>query len=215
MTIVGVVGNVRHRSLVTQSAPEAYVSYLQRPRRTRNTMTIAVRPASTSLAQSLPAAIRQTIHKLEPDVPIELSTFEDRVGLSVADRRFTMLVLATFAGIALLLAAIGIYGILAYSVAQRTQEIGIRMALGAAPGSVIGLMLKGAFMSVAIGILLGIAGAFGATRVLSTFLFGVQPVDVVAFGGAILLLGLVAWVAGYIPARRATRVDPLVALRRV
>jgi len=215
MTIVGVVGNVRHRSLVTQSAPEAYVSYLQRPRRTRNTMTIAVRPASASLAQSLPGSIRQTIHSLEPDVPIELSTFEDRAGLSVADRRFTMLVLATFAGIALLLAAIGIYGILAYSVAQRTQEIGIRMALGAAPGSVIGLMLRGAFMSVAIGILLGIAGAFGATRVLSTFLFGVQPVDAVAFGGAILLLSLVAWVAGYIPARRATRVDPLVALRRV
>jgi putative ABC transport system permease protein len=215
MTIVGVVGNVRHRSLVTQSVPEAYVSYLQRPRRTRGTMTIAVRPASSSLAQSLPAAIRQTIHSHEPDVPIELSTFEDRVGVSVADRRFTMLVLAAFAGIALLLAAIGIYGILAYSVAQRTQEIGIRMALGAAPGTVIGLMLRGAFVSVAIGIVLGIAGAFGATRVLSTFLFGVTPVDAVSFAGAIALLVGVAWVAGYIPARRATRVDPLAALRRV
>jgi ABC-type antimicrobial peptide transport system permease subunit len=123
--------------------------------------------------------------------------------------------LGTFGFLALVLSTIGIYGVTAYSVAQRTQEIGIRMALGAASGSVIGLMLKGAFMSVAIGILLGIAGALGATRVLSTFLFGVQPVDAVAFGGAILLLGLVAWVAGYIPARRATRVDPLVALRRV
>jgi ABC-type antimicrobial peptide transport system permease subunit len=178
-------------------------------------MTIAVRPASESLARNLPAAIRQTIHGLEPDVPIELSTFEDRVGLSVADRRFTMLVLAAFAGIALLLAAIGIYGILAYSVAQRTQEIGIRMALGAAPGSVIGLMLRGAFTSVAVGVALGIAGAFAATRVLATFLFGVEPVDPMAFGAAIVLLAFVAWVAGYIPARRATRVDPLVALRRV
>ena len=153
MTIVGVVGNVRHRSLVTQSAPEAYVSYLQRPRRTRNTMTIAVRPASTSLAQNprglligkpSTASSKTSRSNSRPS--------KIRVFLPVADRRFTMLVLATFAGIALLLAAIGIYGILAHLVAQRTQEIGIRMALGAAPASVIGLMLKGAFMSVAIGI---------------------------------------------------------------
>jgi putative ABC transport system permease protein len=214
MTIVGVVGNVRHRSLVRKSAPEVYVSYLQRPSRTRGTMTIAVRPASAALAAGIPGTLRQTIHTLELDAPVELSTFEQRLGSSVADRRFTMLVLGAFAGISLLLAAIGIYGILAYSVAQRTQEIGIRMALGAAPGSVIGLVLRGALTSVVVGILLGVAGAFGATRVLSRFLFGVEPVDGASFGAAILLLALVAWVAGYIPARRATRVDPLIALRR-
>jgi putative ABC transport system permease protein len=110
MTIVGVVGNVRHRSLVSGSAPEVYVSYLQRPRRTRGPMTIAVRPSAESLSAALPAALRQTIHARDPDVPIELSSFEERFGLSVADRRFTMLLLGAFAGVALLLAAVGIYG---------------------------------------------------------------------------------------------------------
>jgi ABC-type lipoprotein release transport system permease subunit len=215
MTIVGVVGNVRHRSLVSPTAPEVYVSYLQRPRRTRGTMTVAVRPSSASLAERLPAALRQTIHAAEPDVPIEFSSFEDRVGTSVADRRFTVLVLGAFAVMALLLAAIGIYGILAYSVAQRTQEIGIRMALGAEPGSVVGLVLRGSLTSVALGIGIGLAGAFGATRVLTTFLFGVAPMDPMVNTAAVIVLAAVAWVAGYIPARRATRVDPLVALRRV
>jgi predicted permease len=215
MTIVGVVGNVRHRSLVREAAPEVYVSYLQRPLRTRGPMTIAVRPSSASLARTLPGVLRQTVHAVEPDVPMELSTFEDRVGASVADRRFTMVVLAVFAGMAVLLAAIGIYGILAYSVAQRTQEIGIRMALGAEPGSVVGLVLRGALTSVGFGIALGLAGAFAATRVLAAFLFGVTAADVTANGGAVLLIAFVAWVAGYVPARRAARVDPLVALRRV
>jgi ABC-type antimicrobial peptide transport system permease subunit len=124
-----------------------------------------------------------------------------------------MLMLSAFAGVALLLAAIGIHGILTYSVAQRTQEIGIRMALGAQPGSVINLMVRGVFASAVIGVVLGVAAAIAATRVLESFLFGVEPVDPVAFGAAVALLLAVAWVAGYIPARRATRVDPVIALR--
>jgi ABC-type antimicrobial peptide transport system permease subunit len=124
-------------------------------------------------------------------------------------------VLGAFAVMALLLAAIGIYGILAYSVAQRTQEIGIRMALGAEPRSVVGLVLRGSLTFVALGIGIGLAGAVGATRVLTTFLFGVTPMDPMVNTAAVIVLAAVAWVAGYIPARRATRVDPLVALRRV
>ena len=125
-------------------------------------------------------------------MPIEFSTLENRIGRSVADRRFLMLMLSAFAGVALLLAAIGIHGILTYSVAQRTQEIGIRMALGAQPGSVIRLMVRGAFSSAAIGVILGVAAAIAATRVLESFLYNVEPVDPVAFGAAVVLLLAVA-----------------------
>ena len=213
MTIVGVVGNVRRVSLEREVEPVAYVSYLQRPRRTQGPMTIAIRPAQPSLAESLPAGVRRLVHDIEPDVPIEFSTLGDRIGQSVAGRRFVMVILSAFAGIALLLAAIGIHGILTYSVAQRTREIGIRMALGARPGSVIRLMVGGVFSAAAFGVVLGAAAAVAATRVLESFLYGVEPLDPVAFGAGIVLLLAVAWVAGYIPARRAARIDPAVALR--
>jgi putative ABC transport system permease protein len=213
MTIVGVVGDVKHASLAGESSPEVYVSHLQRPRRTRGSMTIAIRPIEASLSLSLAPAVRQAIRATDPDVPVEFSTFAQRLGRSVADRRFTMMVLASFAGVAVLLAAIGIYGILAYSVAQRTQEIGIRMALGAAPWSVVGLMLQGALGAVSVGLAIGLAGAALVTRVLSAFLFGVRPVDPVAFSAAAALLAVIALVAAYVPARRATRIDPLTALR--
>jgi putative ABC transport system permease protein len=213
MTIVGVVGNVKHASLVRDVTPEVYVSALQRPLRTQFTMTVAVRPAQATLGASLVPTLRDTIRAADPDVPTDFSTVEERIGRSVADRRFTMLVLGLFAGIALLLAAVGIYGVLAYSVAQRTQEIGIRMALGADPRSVVRLMLRSALGSVGAGMIAGLAAALLATRALQSFLFGVEPIDPLAFASAATLLAAVAWLAGYIPARRATRVDPLVALR--
>ncbi len=213
MAIVGVVGNVKHESLVHETDPEAYVSYLQRPLRTQYPMTIAVRPAAASMTAGLAQLLRERIRRIAPDVPVELSTLDARVGRSVSERRFTMLVLGLFAGIALLLAAVGIYGVLAYSVVQRTQEIGIRMALGAESGSVVRLMLGGAMGAVAVGVMLGAVGAYFTTRTLQSFLFGVKPLDPWAFVGAIAALGAVALLAGYLPARRATRVDPLVALR--
>jgi predicted permease len=212
MTIVGVVGNVKHASLVRETVPEAYVSYLQRRLRTR-TMTVAVRPAGLSMAPGLVPLLREPVRQADPDVPVEFSTLDERVGRSVAERRFTMLVLGLFAAIALLLAAVGIYGVLAYSVVQRTQEIGIRMALGADPRSVVQLMLRGAMGAVSIGVALGVAGALLATRTLQSFLFGVRPLDPLAFIGAVGLLTGVALLAGYVPARRATRIDPLLALR--
>jgi ABC-type antimicrobial peptide transport system permease subunit len=213
MTIVGVVGNVKHTSLVRDVAPEVYVSALQRPLRTQFTMTVAVRPGQATLGASLVPTLRETIRAADPDVPTDFSTVEERIGRSVSDRQFTMLVLGLFAGIALLLPAVGIYGVLAYSVAQRTQEIGIRMALGADPRSVVSLMLRSALGSVGAGMIAGLAAALIATRALQSFLFGVEPIDPLAFASAATLLAAVAWVAGYIPARRATRVDPLVALR--
>jgi putative ABC transport system permease protein len=213
MTIVGVVGNIKHSSLVRETVPEAYVSYLQRRLRTRFTMTVAVRPAEPSMAAGLVPLLRERVRQADPDVPVEFSMLDERVGRSVAERRFTMLVLGLFAGIALLLAAVGIYGVLAYSVVQRTQEIGIRVALGADPRSVVRLMLRGAMGAVSIGVALGVAGALLATQALQSFLFGVRPLDPLAFIGAVGVLTAVALLAGYVPARRATRVDPLVALR--
>ena len=135
------------------------------------------------------------------------------VSASVADRRFMMMMLAAFAAIALLLAAVGIYSVLSHSVAQRTSEIGIRMALGADARSVVGLMLGTAMRSVGAGVAVGaVAGAL-VVRLLESFLFGVKPIDPIAFASAAALLVAVGLVAAYLPARRATRVDPLLALR--
>jgi putative ABC transport system permease protein len=144
---------------------------------------------------------------------VELSTLEHFVKDSVADRRFLLMVLATFAGMAILLAATGIYSVLSQSVAQRRSEIGIRMALGADAPSVVRLVLTTAMASVVSGLVIGAVGAAASERVIESFLFNVKPIDPVAFTGAAVLLLLVALFAGYIPARRATRVDPLLALR--
>jgi ABC-type antimicrobial peptide transport system permease subunit len=150
---------------------------------------------------------------MDPDVPVELSSLDQFISASVAGRRFLLMVLATFAAIALVLAATGIYSVLSRSVAQRTQEIGIRMALGADARRVVGLMLASSMRSVAAGIVIGGLAALAGVRVLTTFLFGVRPLDPAAFAGAAALLIAVALVAAYLPARRATRVDPLLALR--
>ena len=213
MTIVGVVGNMRTEGLTRGVVPEAYVSYLQRPNRTRGSMTVAVRPAQAGAAGALIPTLRGVVAAIDPDVPVTFSTMEERVGRLVADRRFMMAMLSAFAGIALLLAAVGIYSVLSHSVAQRTSEIGIRMALGADARSVVGLMLANAMRSVGAGVAVGAIAGVLLMRLLEAFLFGVEPIDPLAFAAAAVVLVAVALVAAYLPARRATRVDPLLALR--
>jgi predicted permease len=212
-TIVGVVGDIHHRSLVRDVAPEVFVSAYQQPFRARYAMTVVVRPTSRALQTTLAAEVREAVRQFDADVPVELSTLDAFIRSSVADRRFLLMVLGTFAGIALLLAATGIYSVLSQSVAQRTQEIGIRMALGADPRSVINLMLRTAMRSVAVGVAIGAVGGVLAVRLLETLLFNVKPLDPAAFAGAAAMLVAVAALAAYVPARRATRVDPLSALR--
>jgi putative ABC transport system permease protein len=212
-TIVGVVGDVRHRSLVRAVQPEVFISAYQQPFRARYTMFVVVRPSDPVRQPALAAAVREAVREVDADVPVEMSTLATFITASVADRRFLLLVLATFAGIALLLAASGIYSVLSRSVAQRTQEIGIRMALGADARSVIALILRTALGSVGAGIAAGAIAGVGAMRLLTAFLFEVTPLDPAAFAGAAGVLVLVALIAAYVPARRATRVDPLQALR--
>ncbi len=210
--IVGVVADVHHNSLIRAGAPEVFVCAYQAPSRTRGTMTVVAR-ASESQQAAVESGVRDAVRQFEPDVAVEMSTLDRVLSNSVADRRFTLMVLGTFAAIALLLAATGVYSVLSQAVAKRTQEIGIRMALGAEPQRVVRLMLASAMMPVLAGIVVGVVSAIFGVRFLASFLFGVRPLDPLAFVTAALLLGLVAVVAGYIPARRATRVDPLLALR--
>jgi putative ABC transport system permease protein len=159
------------------------------------------------------SAARGIFHDLAPDVPVKFSTFADEMGGWLADRRFLLLLVGLFAAAALALAAVGIYGVVAFSVARRTQEIGIRMAIGARRGNVLCLVLGEGARMAALGVVIGIGVSLEITRLLSTLLFGVSATDPLTFGGVAVLLSLVALAASYIPAHRATKVDPMVALR--
>jgi ABC-type antimicrobial peptide transport system permease subunit len=159
------------------------------------------------------AALRDIVRRYDSEVPVEISSLEALVSGSVADRRLLLTLVAAFAVLALILAASGIYGVLSQAVAQRTSEIGIRMALGADAGRVVRLMLRSAMTSVAAGAAVGVAAAMALVRLLQSFLFEVQALDPAAFAAAGAVLAAVALVAAYLPARRATRVDPLNALR--
>jgi len=207
--IVGVVSNLKYGGLRLESEPAVYFPTQQAPFRH---MTVAVRTARDPNA--LVPAVRNELRALDPDLPItDISTMERILAESIARDRFTMLLLGLFGVVALALASVGIYGVLSYNVEQRTNEVGIRMALGANPGDVIKMVLRNGLQLLGLGLGIGVAGALVCTRLLASQLFGVSSTDPLIFGGVVALLAAVAILASLLPAWRATHVDPLEALR--
>jgi putative ABC transport system permease protein len=175
---------------------------------------MSVLATSDGGAGAVASAVRAAFKAVDPEIPVEKATpMNDVLATSVDGPRFRTLLLAAFAGTALLLAVIGVYGLVSYSVAQRTREIGIRVALGASSSQVIGPIVGHGMLLAAIGVAIGLVGSLFATRLVASFLYGVAPTDPVTFGGVSVLLLTVAFVASYVPSRRALRVDPLTALR--
>ena len=209
ITVVGVVRNVRHSGLRIEPRPQFYLPLAQSP---RSEMSLVIR--SDGDPQNLFGDVRRAVHAADPDQPIEkLATMEQVVAGSVAGQRFNMALLGAFAALALALAAVGIYGVTAWSVAHRTRELGLRMALGARRGTVLWMILKEAGILAGIGLFAGLALALGATRLMSSLLFGVPATDPATFAAVACGLAAVSLAAAWLPGRRATRVDPMVALR--
>jgi putative ABC transport system permease protein len=208
-TIVGVVGDVKYGGLDTTAQPEIFLPFTQHP---VDSFTIVVRTQSDPLA-FVPAA-RAELSGIDRELPISaVRSMDEVVGVSIAQRRFLMMLLGAFAATAVALAVIGVYGVLAYLVSQRTQEIGVRLALGAAPGDVVRLFVREGLALGVVGLAAGAAGALGIGRALTTLLFGVTPTDPTTFAVVALALASAALGASYLPARRASRVDPMAALR--
>jgi predicted permease len=212
LTVVGVAADVRQEGLDREPDAMLYVPFQQESGLFfLGVVSFVVRTATPA---SVVEGVRAEIRRTAPDLPIEsTATMDDRVRLSVALPRFRTLLLALFALAATLIATCGIYGLMAYAVMQRRREIGVRMALGAGRGDVLRLVLMRALRVVVAGVMIGLAGAFGVTRVLQTFLFGVTPTDPIAFTVVTLVLMVIGLTAAWLPARRATRIDPAVALR--
>ncbi|MGH9930300.1 MAG: ABC transporter permease [Pyrinomonadaceae bacterium] len=210
LTVVGVVGRVKMEGLSQDSnRVQGYFPFAQVP---LGSMTIILKAAGDP--NQLIAAVRQQVKEIDPDQPIySVRTMDDIRAESVAPERLNLTLLSIFAGIALVLAVVGIYGVMSYSVTQRTHEIGIRMAIGAQPHDVFRMVIRQGMMLTLIGVGFGLLGAFGLTRLMASMLFGVEPTDPVTFGTIALLLTGVALVACYVPGRRATKVDPVVSLR--
>ncbi|HXN65266.1 MAG TPA: ABC transporter permease [Candidatus Acidoferrales bacterium] len=216
MTIVGVVGDVKQGPLDTETRPHTYQPFTQMGEDCQGprcrSLSVILKTAADP--QSLARAVQSQVQALDPQEPVsDVRTMEEIVDRSLVSRRFNTMLFAGFASIALLLAAAGIYGVIAYSVSQRTQEIGIRMALGANVRAIVWLTLRDGLRFAAIGIALGLPAAFAATRFVSSLLFDVRPADPLTFLAVIAILVAVSLFASYVPARRATRIDPLAALR--
>ena len=208
-TIIGVVKDMRIISVRGNPEPQYYLPLGQMP-----FPNLAVALRTTGQPGSLASAVKNEMKNLDADIALfNVRPFEEVVAASIGQARFNASLLATFAGVALLLASVGVYGVMAYSVNQRTHEIGIRMALGQRRTSVLSMILREALILTGIGLVIGIIGAFALTRVMETMLFNVDPTDPVTFLEVSLVLIVVAALAGYFPARRATRVDPMIALR--
>ncbi|MDQ2918924.1 MAG: ABC transporter permease [Verrucomicrobiota bacterium] len=210
LQIVGVIGNIRHVALDSAPRAELYQPLGQGkwPR-----MFIAVRSVAGNPLALLPA-VQNAVWSVDRNVALgNVRTMEDTIARTLLKRKFTMTLLTIFAGIAIALASIGLYGVMSYSVSQRTREIGIRMALGAQRGDVLRLVVRQGMLMTAIGVGLGLLGSFGLTRLISSLLFGVSATDIGTFGAVSTLLLVIALVACWLPARRASGVDPMVALR--
>jgi putative ABC transport system permease protein len=208
-TVVGVVGRVRQYTLDSDSRIAIYVSQSQYTGRANS---IVVR--SENDPASLTAAVRKELHELDSDLPMyRVLTMEQHVAESLARRRFSTVLLGVFAAFALALATIGIYGVMSYLVSQGTREIGIRMALGASQSGILKLILKQGMVLASCGVCLGVLGAVVFSRLVSGLLYGIRASDPLTFIAVAVLLGLVALLASYVPARRAARIDPMVSLR--
>lgn len=208
--IVGVVGDVHHGGLDAVPAPTMYVPYKQD---VFGSMWMMVRTKGDPA--QFTASARQAVREIDSALPaFSMTPLATVLDESVAQRRFSMLLLALFALVALFLAAVGLYGVVAYTVSQRTQEIGLRMAIGAQPGDVLRMVLGGGMKLATVGVALGIAAALGLASLVASMLFGVTPFDPASYAMTAAILMLVAALACYIPARRAMGVDPLVALRQ-
>ena len=209
ITVVGVVGRVKQYTLDADSRIALYVPQMQYMTRAMN---VVMRSSDDPTA--LAGAVKQQIHELNPDLPLyNVTTMQERFDKSLARRRFTMLVLGTFAAISLGLAMIGIYGLIAYLVGQGTREVGIRLALGATPANIKALIVRGGMILAFWGVGIGIGGALVVSRLMRSLLFGVGVTDVVTFVAVPILLTFVAFLASYVPARRASRIDPSTSLR--
>lgn len=211
MTIVGVIDDIRSSSLDAPSEPEIYTPAAQQPAMPQ--MWVAFRAANGKPLQ-LAGAIRDAVHQVDPEQPIgEIASLDAIADRLTAARRFNTTLLTLFAGLAVALSMVGIYGVTSYAVTQRTRELGIRLALGARPAQVVSLLVRENTGRVTLGVILGLVAAFGVTRVLKSLLFEVSSSDAVTFGSTAVLLAAVALAATWWPARRATRVDPMIALR--
>lgn len=209
-SVVGVVADIPHGAITAPRREAYWYPYSQMPARTRS-MNLVVRTAGNPA--DLAPMLARLVHDIDPQVPLEFRTMEERLASSISDRRFTAIVLAAFALVALLLAGLGIYGVVSYTVAQRTREIGIRIALGAAPTKVQRLVQGGAMAVIGIGIVVGGIGAVAGTRLMRALLYGVEPGDPTTFGFAVGLLLMVGFLASWWPARRSAGVDPVRAIR--
>jgi predicted permease len=212
LTIVGVVLDVKHTSLREETAPEMYVLYNQKPWPSLLNMRVALRTKADPAAMT--ESVRENIHAIDPDLPLaKVMTLATLLDDSMAQPRFSVFLLGAFGALALLLASIGMYGVISYSVLLRTQEIGIRMALGAQRRKVFGMVLGQGAQLAGLGIAIGLVVALGVTRLMASFLYGVRATDPLTFFAVSLLLLGLALLACYLPARRAMRVDPMVALK--
>ncbi len=208
LTIVGIVGDVHEYGLDAPPRPTVYVNLFQRPR-----PAISVTMLSDADTRLVSAAARRILHDLNPEIPASFRTFSQVYSAALRSRRFNVILIGFFGITALLLATTGVFGVMAYSVSRRTREIGVRVALGAARGDVLRMILGQGLRTIFIGVAIGLAGSLVLTRTLESLLFGVTPTDPLTFGAVTLLLAGAALLACYIPAWRATKVDPMVALR--
>jgi ABC-type antimicrobial peptide transport system permease subunit len=211
-----VIDDMKYAGLTAEGRPAWYVPHAQAAESidgVARTITVTLRTAGDPVALS--PALRRVVRELDPDLPITgLRSMNDVLAASVARPRFTMSLMILFAGLALTLGAVGIYGVISYTVARRTQELGIRMALGAEPGRLARKVVGEGARLTMVGLIVGAIGAAAGTRLLSALLFGVSAMDPTTFIVAAALLTGVALIASWVPARRATRIDPAIALRR-